>query len=156
MTVLRDATDPVVTITGGGTYTVADSITVSCSASDATSGIASSTCAPTSTRPATDYPVGTTLLSASAVDRAGNTGGATAPVTVTVDTTSLCTLTRRLVSKPGVASSMCAKLSAAEDKNDRDGRQAALDNYRHEVSSQSGKSLTAESASLLTNLSLHL
>ena len=44
-TVKRDATPPVVTFTGNaGTYTVADQVTIHCTASDAPSGIATNSC----------------------------------------------------------------------------------------------------------------
>ena len=43
---MRDATAPVVTYTGNrGTYGLLDTIAITCSASDATSGLASTTCA---------------------------------------------------------------------------------------------------------------
>jgi len=149
-----DLTAPVVVLGGGGTYKVNESVTITCSATDALSGILSSTCsAVAGTKPAYEYALGANTVSAGAVDNADNTGGDSTTVTVTVDADSLCSLTERWVSKAGVAHSLCVKLRNAAAKNDRDKRQAALDNYRNELAAQSGKSITAEHAAILAELS---
>ena len=76
-------------------YTVDQTIAIPCSATDSLSGIAT-TCTGVS-RPASSLPVGTTTLSTSATDRAGNSATASTPVTVQVTPSSLCNLTKQLV-----------------------------------------------------------
>jgi hypothetical protein len=96
-TVKRDATRPVVTFTGNaGTYTVADQVALHCTASDALSGIATSSCHDVNA-PAYTFGPGTTTISASATDRAGNTTNASVTFVVSVTPASLCLLTSRLV-----------------------------------------------------------
>ncbi len=73
--------------------------------------------------------------------------------------TSVCSLTKQLSTKPGVAQSLCAKLDAAAAADARAETNAAdniLDAYEHEVSAQSGKALTAAEAATLTALAEQL
>ena len=96
-TVKRDATPPVITLTGnGGAYTVADQVTIHCTASDAPSGIAASSCHDVS-EPAYTFGLGSSTISASATDAAGNTANASTSFVVSVTPASLCLLTSRLV-----------------------------------------------------------
>lgn len=146
VTIKRDATSPTVDLSGGGTYTVDETVTIACAASDATSGVASDTCSQAAgARPAYEYPLGTTTVSASATDNAGNTGGASQDVTVTVTPDSLIALTQLWVSKAGVAHALAAKLEA--------GGEGSLGAYRNQLAAQSGKSITAAHAELLATLS---
>jgi hypothetical protein len=146
VTIKRDATSPTVDLSGGGTYTVDETVTIACAASDATSGVASDTCSQAAgARPAYEYPLGTTTVSASATDNAGNTGGASQEVTVTVTPDSLIALTQLWVSKAGVAHALAAKLEA--------GGEGSLGAYRNQLAAQSGKSITAAHAELLATLS---
>jgi hypothetical protein len=146
VTIKRDATAPAVDLSGGGTYTVDDTVTIACSSSDATSGVASDTCSQAAgARPAYEYGLGTTTVSASATDNAGNTGDASQDVTVTVTTDSLSALTRLWVSKAGVAHALAAKLEA--------GGEGSLGAYRNQLAAQTGKSITADHAELLATLS---
>jgi hypothetical protein len=148
-TIKRDATSPTVDLSGGGTYTVDQTVTIACAASDATSGVASDTCSQAAgARPAYEYGLGTTTVSASATDNAGNTGGASQDVTVTVTPDSLIALTRRWVSKEGVAHALAAKLEA--------GGEGSLGAYRNQLAAQTGKSITADHAELLATLSKSL
>ena len=138
VTVKRDATPPIVTFaTNGGVYTVDQSVSVTCSASDDLSGVQSSTCANVS-RDAYTFALGTTNFSATAIDYAGNTGTGTTSIQVSVTRGSLCALVRRWVANQGVANSLCVKL----DK----GNYAP---FQNEVQAQSGKWLTAERAAIL-------
>jgi predicted extracellular nuclease len=140
-----DRTMPDVAFTGNnGTYGVDEAIHIGCSAADALSGLASSTC-PTVDSPAWTFTLGTHTLNASATDRAGNTATATTTFTVTVDAASLCRLTTAFGAKDGVGNSLCAKLRAG-----------SYDAYRNELSAQSGKALTADQAALLGRLSTAL
>ena len=153
-----DTTAPVVSYSGNaGTYTVADTVSITCSASDPTpgSGLASSTCQ-NITGAAYTFALGTDSYSASATDNAGNVGSGSTSFTVTVDADSLCMLTQRWVTEPAVARSLCVKLDAAKasivggDTNSKDGQLAA---YRNELSAQTGVSLPADKVAILTNLS---
>src|SRR5690349_19990050 len=91
-----DATPPLVTYAGNtGTYTVDQMISITCSASDALSGIATSTCTDIH-GPAYNFVV-THTYSASATDLAGNTGTSSTIFTVIVTTSSLANVTNALV-----------------------------------------------------------
>ena len=152
-----DKTNPVVTLTGGGTYTVDQTVTIGCTATDSLSGIASDTCAAARRSvPAYTLGLGDTTFSASATDNAGNSASDKAKVTVKVDADSLCALTKRWVTKDGVATSMCAKLSAAAASAAR-GQLTPKNNqlaaYRNELDAQSGKSIDADKAKILSDLS---
>jgi hypothetical protein len=57
-----------------------------------------------------------------------------------------------LVSKSGIAHSLCVKLEGAKEAAERDNEQAAnnkLDAFHHEVDAQSGKAILEEHAGLL-------
>jgi beta-glucosidase len=78
-----DATAPVVTYTGNaGSYAPFDNVSIHCSATDATSGIATSSCADI-VGPAYTFGFGSHTFSAGATDNAGNASSATATFTVT-------------------------------------------------------------------------
>ena len=74
VTIKRDATAPVVTFSGNaGTYVYGGpAVNITCDASDATSGIATSDC-PGASGPASSFSEGTHTLSATVTDNAGNT-----------------------------------------------------------------------------------
>jgi YVTN family beta-propeller protein len=92
-----DETAPVITYTGNaGTYSVNQLVNIHCTASDALAGIAASTCADISGA-AYSFPLGMNTLTASANDVAGNSVTAATTFTVTVDSMSLCTLTKQFV-----------------------------------------------------------
>jgi hypothetical protein len=138
----RDATKPMIGYAGNaGSYTVDQTVAITCSASDAMSGLASSTCANIGGAAYT-FAIGANGYSASASDNAGNTNSASASFTVAVTSGSLCTLVQRWVSNAGVANSMCVKL-----------RQGSYGAFRNEVSAQGGKKfLSAEHAAILLRL----
>jgi len=99
VTVKRDATPPVVTYGGNaGTYTADQAVSIACNASDPSpgSGLDSSTCAGLDA-PAYSLGLGTHTLSATARDRAGNTGSGSTTFTVVVTPPSLCALTLAFV-----------------------------------------------------------
>lgn len=160
-----DTTPPVVSYSGdAGSYTVADTVDIACSAEDPTptsgagllaSGLAGSTCQDIS-GDAYTFALGQHEVSASATDEAGNEGSGSASFTVTVDSQSLCTLTKRWVSNAGIASSLCAKLSAAQasmQRGDANSKNRQLGAYRNQLSAQSGKSISADKAAILAKLS---
>lgn len=78
------------------------------------------------------------------------------PVTPTVTFASLCEATQTAAGQKGIASALCAKLSAASDARQRGDNPAAanqLDAYRNQLAAQSGKALTAAQAADLTEKS---
>ena len=141
MMVKRDATKPVVLYAGNaGSYTVDQTVAITCSASDNLSGVASSTCAPISGA-AYGFLVGNNTYSATATDNAGNVGSATTTFTVNVTAGSLCSLVQRWVSDGGVSNSLCVKLAHGN-----------YDPFRHELAAQSGKKVSEANAAILLRL----
>ncbi|MHB1097702.1 MAG: thrombospondin type 3 repeat-containing protein [Gemmatimonadaceae bacterium] len=141
----RDATKPVIGYTGNaGSYTVDQTVAITCSASDAMSLLASSTCANVSGAAYT-FAIGANSYSATAQDNAGNTNAASTQFTVQVTSGSLCTLVTQWVSQKGVANSMCQQL-----------RNGAYGAFRNHVSAQSGKTVSAAHADILIALSKNL
>ena len=158
-TVNVDKTPPVVTYSGNsGSYSVAQSVEISCSASDALSGIASDSCA-TISGPAWSFGLGNHTFSATATDKAGNLGSGSASFTVTVDYKSLCTLAGEFASRSGVSNSLCVKLDAASAAAARGQTKAGANDIRafdNEVAAQAGKALTSDQAKLLTTFAAAL
>lgn len=151
-----DKTPPVVSYSGNtGSYSVAQALTISCSATDALSGVASDTCVNIS-GPAWSYGLGNQTFSATATDKASNVGSGSTSFTVTVDFTSLCQLVGEFVTNNGIANSLCAKLDAASLAASR-GQSGVKANdlkaFDNEVAAQAGKALTFYQAKLLTNFS---
>ena len=137
----RDATNPVIGYTGNvGPYTVDQTVNIACSASDATSGLATNTCANV-TGAAYTFPLGITSYSATATDRAGNGSSASGSFTVGVTSSSLCTLLTRWIGDRGVSNSLCVKLSHGD-----------YEPFRLEVRAQSGKKIEASQATILLAL----
>lgn len=148
-----DKTAPTITFSGNtGTYTVDQTIFISCVASDALSGIATTSCPAVASGPATDY-VGTTAttsttLIATATDKAGNSATASTTFTVTVTADGICRLSASLAT----AHDICTKAtSIAIAPNDRAkaGKLQAFDSF---LAAQSGKSIPADLATLLSRL----
>jgi hypothetical protein len=154
-----DKTSPTVAFAGNaGTYTVAQSVSISCSASDALSGLASETC-PSVSGTAWSLGLGTHTVSATATDNAGNTGSASASYTVTVDETSLCALVHTFSTNSGIANSLCVKLDAAgaaAARGQLKTKANILSAFDNEVAAQSGKALTTAQAMLLTEFAAAL
>jgi hypothetical protein len=158
VTVNVDKTAPTVTYTGGGTYSVDQTVSIACSASDSLSGIASSTCADVSGG-AWSFGLGTHSVSATATDVAGNSGSGSTTFTVTVDATSLCGLARQWAKNAGIANSLCVKLqaaAAAAARGQTKTKQNNIDAFDNEVSAQSGKGFTAAQAKLLVQFAATL
>jgi hypothetical protein len=152
-----DETAPTIAFAGNvGTYTVDQTVTITCSASDALSGIANSTCT-TISSPAYTFGTGTTSRSAAATDRAGNTGVATASFTVTVTAASLDNLINQFFGgRTSGANGLIAKanaISAAANANARSGALGAFDN---QVDAKLGNPLTAAQIALLKQLGSQL
>ncbi|HEU0300917.1 MAG TPA: HYR domain-containing protein [Longimicrobium sp.] len=138
-----DHTPPTITFSGNaGTYTVAQSVNITCTATDEVSGVdENATSCPGASGPAYTFALGTHTLTATATDLSGNSATAQTSFTVTVDDGSLCELTRRWVSKPDVAGAMCVKLQQDEYLP-----------YIWHVRAQIGKTVTAANAAILVRL----
>ena len=97
VTVKIDKTLPAVTYSGNaGTYNLLATVSITCTASDALSGVASTTCANVSS-PGWSLGAGPHALTATETDKAGNTGTGSTTFNVTVDAASLCALTGQFV-----------------------------------------------------------
>ncbi len=155
VTVKRDATVPSVGYSAHpAEYSVDQAVAITCSASDALSGLASSTCANV-VGDAYTFQLGTNAFTATALDGAGNSSDAATSFTVTVTSVSLCALTTRFVENTGVANSLCVKLDNSAKSYAKGNAQAAqgqLTAYVNEVSAQTGLSISAANAATLTAL----
>jgi probable HAF family extracellular repeat protein len=156
VTVKRDATDPVITFAGNaGTYTIDQTVSISCTATDATSDIASTSCGSATNTPAYQLGAGEFTFEASAADNAGNSTVASASFTVVVTHAGICALTRSFSNSSSVADGLCDKLAAAESAGARGNDKAAaniLDAYRNQLRAQTGKAISAANAQVLLNL----
>jgi hypothetical protein len=145
VSVERDATAPTIAFAGNaGTYGILDTITITCTADDATSGIATTTCPAVASGPALSFPTGTNTFTASATDNAGNAGSATTSFTIVVTAADLCTLVGQYVTGPGeagVENSLCVKISKGNTRP-----------FENEVNAQRGKRLTSAQADQLIYL----
>jgi Mg-chelatase subunit ChlD len=142
VTVKRDGTPPVVTYTpSGATYGVADTVSIACAVSDATSGVAGSATCPGASGAAYTFAAGRHTLSYTATDNAGNIGRGTATFTIVVDPADVCALVRRWTDNAGVANSLCVKLTHGSTRA-----------FTNEVNAQRGKHLQADKADLLIRL----
>lgn len=155
ISVKRDATAPIVSFAGNAAgYTVDQHVKITCSASDAMSGVASHSCVSLDVD-AYELELGVVKLTADARDRAGNVGAASAQFTIAVTHPSLCALVERFVSKQGVAHSLCVKLENADAASKRGQDNAArnlIDAFINEVLAQRGKSMTEKNADVLIKL----
>lgn len=92
-----DETPPSVVYDGNaGTYTVDQQVAITCEATDALSGVATSTCHDV-TGPAYELALGVNTVTAEATDKAGNAGRGETSFTVVADAGSVATLTVDLV-----------------------------------------------------------
>lgn len=154
VTVKRDATAPVISYSGASSYTVDQAVSVACSTTDATSGVATTTCANVS-GDAYTFPLGANTVSSSTKDNAGNTVAASFTFNVNVTYGSLCALVRRWVTQHGVANSLCVKLNAAEAslaRGNTTAQQNQLGAFINEVDAQAGKFVPADKAPILVRL----
>ena len=150
-----DKAAPTVTYSGNaGSYTVDQQVSIACTPADALSGLASSTGTNT-TGPAYTLGLGSHTLTATATDNAGNQGSATTTFNVQVSSGSLANLVTQFSTNTGVATGLCDKLTAASQAAAR-GQDTVKSNilraFDQQVSAQTGKALTPEQASILTNL----
>ncbi|HKJ91830.1 MAG TPA: VWA domain-containing protein, partial [Longimicrobiales bacterium] len=152
VTIMRDATPPTVAYAGNvGTYHIIDPVDITCSASDATSGLASSTCADL-TGTGLDFGPGDHTFTATATDNAGNTASASTTFTVIVTADDLEALVNQWVTKPGVANALIAKLETAKNAHNENALDGALQAFINQLEAQSGKSISADHADTLITL----
>lgn len=151
-----DVTPPTIGYSShAATYAVDQHVSITCTATDAESGIASNTCAPID-GDAYVFGLGPHTFSATATDNAGNSASASTSFSVNVTFGSLTNLTRRFVTNSKVADGLVADLrdaEAARAKGKPKQVDAALNDYRHGVQAQIGKSITSELGSILIGLS---
>jgi hypothetical protein len=146
-----DGTDPEVAFSGSTSYGLLDTVSITCSASDALSGIATSTCEST-TGSAWSFGPGTHARSATATDDAGNSASATTSFEVTATSSSVCGLVHAFTGHKGTRTSLCAHLTNFERARSggRSGPAAAqLDAFRKEATSRTGKQLTSTQVAAL-------
>ncbi len=151
-----DLTPPTVTVsTDAHSYTVDQAITIVCTASDALSGVASTTC-PSSPMTAYSLNVGTDTLSATATDKAGNVGYGSTTVLIQVTFDSLCNLTTSFLLNTRSAGSYCVLLNLAA-KSSAGGSNAQdrfLQTYIHRV--EHSPDLSSDDAAILVGLARDL
>jgi hypothetical protein len=151
-----DLTNPTVTYTGGkASYQVDEQVSITCTAADGLSGVASTTCANVS-GPAYTFGLGSHTFSANATDRAGNTVGGSVTFTVSVTYTSLCNLSQRFADSRAVGTALCGLLrlaEAADSHNSPTLKRLSLQAYVLLVRAQTGRTLTATEAATLIALS---
>ncbi|MFN8472230.1 MAG: hypothetical protein U0822_08580 [Anaerolineae bacterium] len=150
-----DKTAPTIAYSGNvGSYTIDQTVAITCSAADDLSGLASNTCANIS-GPAYNFNLGNNTYSASATDNAGNTTTASASFSVRVTYDGLAVLTSRFVTNAGVAHGLNAKLSAAQDSATRGNitaRNNQLNAYINDLQGQIGKTISSTQADILIRL----
>jgi probable HAF family extracellular repeat protein len=149
-----DNTPPVITWSAHpATFTVDQSIAITCAATDDGSGIASHTCADVA-GDAYTFGLGTHTFTATATDNAGNSATASTTFTVTVTASSLANLTRRFFGDAGVTKGLANMLASAErSEANGNGAGSSLKGFAAAVAAHAGKSITEEQAEILIRLS---
>lgn len=149
-----DTTAPTVTYTGNaGTYTVDQMVSITCTALDNLSGVASSTCQ-NITAPAYSFALGANTFTATATDKAGNamTTPTSTSFTVTVSATALNKVIGRLVTNPSVAASLQEHVNAIASAPNANAKAGKLNAFINAVNAQTGKSITSANAAILIAL----
>jgi hypothetical protein len=152
-TVKVDKTAPTVTYTGNaGTYTVDRTVAITCTASDALSGVATSSCKDIA-GPAYTFALGRNSFSATATDKAGNVSAPTSTsFTVTVTAVALDNVIARLVTDPGVAASLQQQVNGIASAPNANAKAGKLGAFINLVNAQTGKSITPANAAILIAL----
>jgi hypothetical protein len=152
-----DQTPPTITFTGNlGTYTSAQTIAITCSATDATSGIDTQVC-PSLSSPASMLIPGQHTLTATATDKAGNT--TTASTTFTVVSSSLLPIAQLGCAYLAPNDNFCEKLTQIANRaddaaaaGDTNKAYKTLSEFIKMVQDASAKYFTRQQAALLTAL----
>lgn len=144
-----DHTPPSIQFTGGGTYTVDQSVVISCTAADTVSGIVYNPCAaPLVNSPAYLLGLGSHVVTVNVTDGSGHETSAFVEYTVSVTTESLISLVEQWVTGPGsngIINSLTKKL---EENN--------IEPFIHEVKAQKGNKIPADKADHLIQLAEQL
>ena len=152
-----DLTNPTVTYTGGkASYQVDEQVSITCTAADALSGVASTTCANVS-GPAYSFGLGSHTFSATATDRAGNTAGSLGHVHGRSHIHEPLQPLEAVLLEAGRRDlALCALLRVAEVAQAHGsllGKRLALAAYVQLVRARDGEALTAAQAATLIALS---
>jgi Tol biopolymer transport system component len=158
-----DETPPTITFSGATTYSIDGTVSITCTAADALSGIASSTCTPVS-GPAYVFAIGANVITATATDKAGNVTSATYTFTVTATIDDLkrfiCNLLGTGPGKPKHRNDLCRKLSDdldgahnAEGHGDTKKRDEDIRKFLKDASNHVGQSIEPNQMTLITRLS---
>jgi hypothetical protein len=154
-----DTTQPVVTYTGNaGTYTVDQTVNITCAATDAGSGVVSTTCRNINGS-AYSFALGTNTFSATATDASGNVGSGSTSFSVKVTTASLINLTKRFVTNRVVEFALDEELklaAAAAARGNLAVKAKLISAYVAELKALTGKVITADSAAILIRLAAGL
>lgn len=146
VTVKRDATAPSVVFGGNaGTYGVDDTVTITCTASDAMSGLATPANCGGVNAPAWSLGAGPHTITRTAADNAGNTSTMSTTYTVVTDAAGICALIRQWSDNAGVANSLCVKLS-----------HGTMTAFGNELAAQRGKHIPADKADIIRGLAAGL
>jgi hypothetical protein len=153
-----DTTPPVVTYSGNlSPYTVDQTVNITCNVSDALSGVPSPTCPGISGPAWSFFGASPITRSASAIDRAGNTGTGSTTFTVKVTEASLDSLIGRFFgSNQTGANGLIAKVHAIVTAPNANAKQGKLNAFDSQVDAKTGDPLTAAQAALLKQLAAAL
>ncbi|AJY74257.1 OmpL47-type beta-barrel domain-containing protein [Paenibacillus beijingensis] len=158
-----DRTQPVVQWSGGGTYTVSQSVYVTCQAADALSGLVGQPCsAPIIDMEAYELGTGEHPLTVTAADAAGNETVSGTNVTVVVTVESLVELVQRFLLEGGdttLENALISKLEAAIASLEGGQDEAyinQLQSFINQIEAQSGKKIDSSKAELLIRLTQEL
>jgi hypothetical protein len=155
VTIAIDRTPPAIVFSdNAGTYTVDEIVNITCSATDALSGVATAIC-PEISRPAYAFPLGANTFSAAATDLADNSATETTGFVVQVTFASLANLTRQFASNAKVGEALTLLLDAASKQANHGNVRLSkrlLELYVVSVQHQIGISFTVEQAAVLVRL----
>jgi hypothetical protein len=153
-TVKVDKTAPTVTYSAHpATYTVDQPVSITCTASDNLSGVATTTCAGIS-GPAYTFGLGPHAYSATATDNAGNAMSASMSTgfTVIANATAIDAVIAKLVTNPSVAATLQQQANAIASAPNATAKANKLNAFSNAVNAQTGKSITQANATILINL----
>ena len=143
VTIKRDATGPTVTFGGNaGTYSLTDTVAITCTAADALSGLATPANCGGVSGAAYTFAGGLNTFTRTATDNAGNSTNGSVSFTVVVDAAGLCGLIRQWADNAGVANSLCVKIAKGN-----------MQPFWNELAAQRGKHVPAAKADIILALS---
>jgi predicted outer membrane repeat protein len=158
-TIAYDATAPVIVYTGSaGNYTILQTVSISCAASDNLSGVATTDCQNINALGST-FNGGSNTITSTATDAAGNVGHGSVTFTVTVTADDMSTLTAQYTSDPRVARQLATMLNGvafAERMHSASMKAGYINMYIMLVNQQRGRALTSQEADTLIRLARSL